>query len=358
MNTTTDIYNIVRPKHYTEMFETSDFVSALMGMTIENAPHALLFYGDSGCGKTTAARVYARFLNDIDDSMTDNEMINHGYIIEINAADNRKIDDVRNVLDKIHSSFVTFDNSKIVYIFNEVHQFTQDAQKAFLELFDILHGNVYIVFTTTNAEMLRPELANRFEKYRFHPLGMNDTYALVTDIYKKLELDPPAKTSNVIKQIYDYSAGIPRVICTLVSKYIKTGSLTESDLMIVNSAYGETNIDDKIVNVMNDFFANKKGKDIINKFKNIIFTYSIESIRINILNYINNKYLLRFDNLRNGATELDYITRMAECVANFKSSENEYINKSAFISVITRMLIIRYEYNNIIKESSNGGSYE
>jgi DNA polymerase-3 subunit gamma/tau len=345
-----DIYNIVRPKSYIDMFETSDFVSAMRGMTIENAPHALLFYGTYGCGKTTAARLYARFLNDLDDDITDSEMIEQGYIIEINAADNRKIDDVRLILNRIKDSFVSYDNTKTVFIFNEVHQLLVDSQKAFLELFDLLHGNAYVIFTTTNIDGIRPELASRFERYSFHTLTMQETYALICNIYKKIELEPPQKTDPIIKTIYDYSNGNPRLICTLISKYIKTNSLSTNDMSyLVRNADSTASSDNVINKLMDDFMNNVSSIQIMKTFSNIVYSHNIETIKYGMIEYINKRFLLKAEALNYRALELEYHTNLCECLRSFKCGDVEYFNKTEFISIMTRMLLIRYKYVNDIK---------
>lgn len=348
-NLSTDIYNEVRPKSYVDMFETSDFVSAMRGMTLETAPHALLFYGTYGCGKTTAARLYARFLNDLDENITDSEMIEQGYIIEINAADNRKIDDVRLILERIKNSFVSYDNTKTVYIFNEVHQLLVDSQKAFLELFDLLHGNAYIVFTTTNIDGVRPELASRFERYEFHTLTMQETYALICNIYKKLDLDPPQKTDSIIKTIFDYSGGNPRLICTLISKYLKTNSLSTNDMSYLLRNNAEYSSSDIITKLMTDFMNNVAGIEVTKQFTNILYANNVETIKYGMLEYINKRFLIKADKLNFDNIELNYHTKLCECLRSFKCTEVEYFNKIEFTSVFSRMLLIRYEYVKEIK---------
>ena len=113
--TTHVLYRKYRPQTFDQVFGQESIVKVLKGSLENNAiGHAYLFSGTRGTGKTTMARIFAKELGCSD---TD--------IIEIDAASNRGIDDIRTLRENVTS--LPFDSEKKMYIIDEVHMLTKDC---------------------------------------------------------------------------------------------------------------------------------------------------------------------------------------------------------------------------------------
>lgn len=119
-----------------------------LGKGADGMPHCLLFIGPSGCGKTTLARIVRRKLkcDDVD-------------FCEINAADNRGIDMVRSIQSRV--GLTPLAGATRVWLIDECHQLTAEAQGAFLKLLEEPPDHVYFMLATTNPEKLKRTIRTR-----------------------------------------------------------------------------------------------------------------------------------------------------------------------------------------------------
>ena len=126
--------------------------------------HAYLFTGPRGVGKTSIARILAHEINDLpyDDDST------HMDIIEIDAASNRRIDEIRELRDKV---FVAPTSAKYkVYIIDEVHMLTKEAFNALLKTLEEPPAHVVFILATTDAHKLPETIVSRTQRYSFKPV--------------------------------------------------------------------------------------------------------------------------------------------------------------------------------------------
>lgn len=126
--------------------------------------HAYLFTGPRGVGKTSIARILAHEINGlpyIDDRMDID-------IIEIDAASNRRIDEIRELRDKVH---IAPTSSKYkVYIIDEVHMLTKEAFNALLKTLEEPPAHVVFILATTDAHKLPETIVSRTQRYTFKPV--------------------------------------------------------------------------------------------------------------------------------------------------------------------------------------------
>ncbi len=126
--------------------------------------HAYLFTGPRGVGKTSIARILAHEINGLpyDDDQT------HLDIIEIDAASNRRIDEIRDLRDKVH---VAPSSAKYkVYIIDEVHMLTKEAFNALLKTLEEPPAHVVFILATTEAHKLPETIISRTQRYAFKPV--------------------------------------------------------------------------------------------------------------------------------------------------------------------------------------------
>ena len=115
------LYRKYRPTNFDEVLDQDHIVSVLKGaIAKQSIPHALLFSGSRGTGKTTLARIFAAAIGT---SSVD--------LYEMDAASNRGIDDIRELREAVHTE--PFESKYKVYIIDEVHMLTKEAFNALLK---------------------------------------------------------------------------------------------------------------------------------------------------------------------------------------------------------------------------------
>ena len=116
----------------------------------ENIPHALLLTGPKGTGKTSIARIIARSMNE----MKEGESIAQSSdIIEMDAASNRGIDEVRNLIKE--ASYLPMSGKYRIFIVDEAHMITNDAFNALLKTLEEPPETAVFILATTNPEKLK-----------------------------------------------------------------------------------------------------------------------------------------------------------------------------------------------------------
>jgi len=169
-----------------------------------NIPHALLFAGPKGTGKTSAARIIAKIVNCDPPSprlRKGKEPCNKCQqcisimkgnnidVIELDAASNRGIDDVRALRDTIKLSPASA--KKKVYIIDEAHMLTLEASNALLKTLEEPPEHVLFILATTNAEKLIETVRSRTTLIEFHKASPEETVRSLTSVVKgeKLKID-------------------------------------------------------------------------------------------------------------------------------------------------------------------------
>ena len=141
--------------------------------------HAYLFTGPRGVGKTSVARILAHAINNL--PYTDED--NHLDIIEIDAASNRRIDEIRDLRDKVYIAPAAAKYK--VYIIDEVHMLTKEAFNALLKTLEEPPAHVVFILATTEAHKLPATIVSRTQRYVFRPVEPAKVVAHLKDIAKQ-----------------------------------------------------------------------------------------------------------------------------------------------------------------------------
>ena len=159
------LYRKYRPKKLSEIVGQEHITT-----TLENAlkkgmiSHAYLLAGPKGVGKTSIARILAYEVNQLpyDESAT------HLDIIEIDAASNRRIDEIRDLRDKVNNAPVSAPFK--VYIIDEVHMLTKEAFNALLKTLEEPPRHVIFILATTEPHKLPETIVSRTQHFTFRPI--------------------------------------------------------------------------------------------------------------------------------------------------------------------------------------------
>ena len=160
--------------------------------------HAYLLSGPRGVGKTSVARILAHEINGLAYNEDDTNM----DIIEIDAASNNGVEDVRDLREKVQ--IAPFSASKKIYIIDEVHMLSKAAFNALLKTLEEPPEHVIFILATTNAEKLPATIISRVQRYSFRPIGVDDAVKHLTIIAKKEDINI---TEDALRLIAERSDG-------------------------------------------------------------------------------------------------------------------------------------------------------
>ena len=196
-------YRKWRPRRFTDLAGQEHVTSTLRQAIMQGrVSHSYLFCGPRGTGKTTTARVLAKAVNCANPQQGDpcNECnpcisINEGRnldIIELDAASNRGIDEIRDIRDKVH--FLPAESARKVYIIDEAHMLTAQASNAFLKTLEEPPQHVIFILCTTEAHNILPTIISRCQRYDFRRLPgqvIYDRLARISDL-EAVAIEPDA----------------------------------------------------------------------------------------------------------------------------------------------------------------------
>jgi len=179
------LYRKYRSQDFNELIGQAHItVSLENALSSGRISHAYLFSGPRGVGKTSAARILARRIN----GLKPVEAARHLDIIEIDAASNRRIDEIRDLREKVHSAPTSAKYK--VYIIDEVHMLTNEAFNALLKTLEEPPEHVVFILATTEAHKLPDTIISRTQHYNFRPID-------VSTISKHLQTIANAEKINI-----------------------------------------------------------------------------------------------------------------------------------------------------------------
>ena len=188
------LYRTYRPVKFSEVVGQTQIRTILRNQVKSGEiGHAYLFCGPKGTGKTSMARILARAANCLDikdgepcggcelcQAFDKNQMFD---LIEIDAASNRSIDNVRELISKV--SLAPSLGKYKVYVIDEAHQLTKDAANALLKTLEEPPSHVIFVLATTEAEKLIPTIVSRCQRFDFHHLTTVEIADWLTEVAKR-----------------------------------------------------------------------------------------------------------------------------------------------------------------------------
>ena len=268
-------------------------------------PHAILFSGPTGCGKTTLARIVGKVLGA---KGTD--------FIEVDSADFRGIDTIRDIRRK--AQYAPVESDVRVYLLDECHKLSNDAQNALLKILEDTPKHVYFILATTESFKLLDTIKGRTNVFEVSLLGEKEMFRLLRKVVKG---EDENLSKNIYEQIIQDSLGHPRNALQILEQVLNVPE--ESRLEIAKKTAEKQSQSIELCRALIDGSGWKKVSTILKGLKK----EDPESIRRHVLGYASAVLL-------NGGNE-----RAAIIVDEFR----DYFYSAGFSSLVLACYIILNE---------------
>lgn len=341
-------YRKYRPQTFKEVINQKNTIKTLANALKQNQiSHAYLFAGPRGTGKTSVARIMAKALNC--QTRKPNEFepcnkcescqeINEGRsmdLIEIDAASNRSIDDIRALREIVRVPPI---KSKYkVFIIDEAHQLTKEAFNALLKTLEEPPSYIVFILATTEPDKLPATILSRVERYDFKKLSLED---IITRLKYICEQEKIAFEEEALRLIALYSEGGLRDAESLLGQIslVTNKNITKE---AIEELVGAINLE-KIKHFVD--ILNKKDKVKAIEFINKIYDegFDLEIFNKEVINYLRKLLLLKISPSLGKILESE--STKEEMTLLFKQAQNwETVNLER---LLRKLLEVQWQLKN------------
>ena len=250
------LYRKYRPTNFNEVVGQDKVITVIKNEIINNRiSHAYLFSGPRGTGKTTTAKIIAKLVNCTNPvngeccNKCDNclNFKNSSDIVEIDAASNNGVDEIRELRDKVN--LVPTNSKYKIYIIDEVHMLTTQAFNALLKTLEEPPAHVIFILATTEPHKIPLTVASRCQKFQFSKISNDEIVHRLSDIIKEenIKLD-----NEILLEIARLSDGGLRDAINMLDQLLayKSENITLMDVYNINSCVSYIDIYNFINNMM------------------------------------------------------------------------------------------------------------
>lgn len=188
------LYRKYRPKSFDDVIGQDHIVQTLKHQVMSgNVSHAYLFTGSRGTGKTSTAKIFAKAVNCINskngspcfecDVCKALDDVSNVDILEIDAASNNRVDEVRDIREKV--KFLPVNGKYKVYIIDEVHMLTDQAFNALLKTLEEPPSHIIFILATTEVHKLPATILSRCMRFDFRLVPLEELIGLIRNIFDK-----------------------------------------------------------------------------------------------------------------------------------------------------------------------------
>lgn len=256
------LYRTYRPKTFEEVIGQEHITKTLQNQIMNgHIGHAYLFTGTRGTGKTSVAKIFARAVNCLDPQngspcgkcanclklQNDNDI----NVIEMDAASNNKVDDVREIREKV--KFMPVDVKYKVYIIDEVHMLTDSAFNALLKTLEEPPKHIIFILATTEVHKLPQTILSRCVRFDFRLVSVKELMAHLEKIFKKEKIECDEESLKLIATAGEGSVRDTLSIADSIASYCQGKITKEETLKILGTT-------DYLLNV--EFFNCLKEREV------------------------------------------------------------------------------------------------
>lgn len=330
------LYRKYRPNNFDDLYG-QDVIKTILTNSIKNNKinHAFLFFGPRGTGKTSTAKIYAKLINclNIKNNKACDEcencikiQNNSVDIIEMDAASNNGVEEIRNIRNKI--DLVPTELKYKVYIIDEIQMLTKEAFDALLKTLEEPPKHVVFIMATTEIKKVPDTIVSRCQVLEFKKIDKNIIKEKLENICKNENID---FDEEALLKIAELSSGALRDSLTILDKAI---AYSDRNKITLDLVYEISNtISFEKIKPLAESLINKKEKDFLNEYNKVT-----ENNNIDIINLIKN--LLKYYEI-NIENNIEY-----ELIITL----NELINKLSMVDMqkfLFKVYILKYFNQNI-----------
>ena len=283
------LYRKYRPSNFNDVIGQEIIIRTLQNAVINNKiSHAYLFSGPRGTGKTSIAKIMAKTVNCLNQkngipccecvNCTQIENKQSTDVIEIDAASNNGVDEIREIRNKVN--LVPTTGKYKVYIIDEVHMLTTGAFNALLKTLEEPPAHIIFILATTEPHKIPATILSRCQRFDFKKIPENQIIARLKDIKKKEKIDI---SDEALSAIADLSDGGMRDSINLLDQVASYANdkIELEDIYRVNGTLSEQSKIEFVDNIMdNDLIKllemlnnyNAEGKNLLKVIEEIAET--------------------------------------------------------------------------------------
>ena len=288
------LYRQYRPNVFDEVQGQEHIVRTLLNIiNSQKINHAYLFCGPHGTGKTSVAKIFANTINcshsnDIYKPCQDciNNIDRNLDIIEIDAASNNGIDDVRDLREKI--KHLPTQSKYKIYIIDEVHMLSKGAFNALLKTLEEPPKHVIFILATTDPQKIPLTILSRVQRFNFKRIDKKTIIKHLMNVFKEEKIE---YEDNVLDLIASLGAGSLRDTLSIADQVSIFAGNEKIKLSDVEKLFGITNIDN-IINIIN-LATSHSIKDLIQLTTKLVENgMDIERFTIQMINVLKDYLIL------------------------------------------------------------------
>lgn len=229
------LYRVYRPRTFDDMVGQEVITQTLKNaIEAHQTGHAYLFSGPRGTGKTSAAKIFAREVNGISPDTDETQIPD---IIEIDAASNNGVDEIRNIRDS--ANYAPIEAQYKIYIIDEVHMLSTGAFNALLKTLEEPPANVKFILATTEPQKIPATILSRTQRFDFKRI---DDTTIQTRMAAILDKQSVEYDQDALRVIANAAEGGMRDALSILDQVIAYGSdkvTVENALQVTGSTTTE-----------------------------------------------------------------------------------------------------------------------